>query len=97
MNYHFDSIYFWWMNCHFCSIGSSFFMDALLFWLQLSLGMNCPIFCVDELPFLLHGFSFWHHLFYGSMAILAPFFLNGYCNFGSIFLSMIINSAISQN
>ncbi len=77
MNCHFDSIFFWWMNCHFCSIGSSFFMDALLFWLQLSLGMNChfePIFCMDELPFLLHGFSFLLHLFYGLIA-----------NFGSIF------------
>jgi hypothetical protein len=60
-------------------------MDALLFWLQLSLGMNCPIFCVDELPFFLHGFSFWLHLFYGLMVILAPFFFNGYCDFGSIF------------
>jgi hypothetical protein len=53
-------------------------MDALLFWLQLSLGMNChfePIFCMDELPFLLHGFSFWLHLFYGLIA-----------NFGSIFI-----------
>jgi hypothetical protein len=88
MNCHFDSIFFWWMNCHFCSIGSSFFIDALLFWLQLSLGMNCHFerfFCMDELPFLLNGFSFWIHLFYGLMAVLAP-----------SFLSMIINLAISQ-
>jgi hypothetical protein len=63
-------------------------MDALLFWLQLSLGMNChfePIICMDELPFLFHGFSFWLHLFYGLIAVLAPSFLWMGCQFGSIF------------
>jgi hypothetical protein len=40
---------------------------------------------MDELPFLLHGFSFWLHLFYGLMAVLAPSFLWMGCHFGSIF------------
>lgn len=79
-------------------------MDELPFWLHL--------FLVDELPFLLHWLqlfngcivilapaifrdelSFWTHLLYGWITIFAPWIFI----LAPSFLSMIINSAISQN
>lgn len=57
MNCHFDSIFFWWMNCHFCSIGSSFFYGCIV--------ILAPAIFRDEL-------SFWTHLLYGWITIFAP-------------------------